>query len=121
MGVSKAHGHKVAHDAINKYIGETEKHVTSKKTGKSEQVAKTHKVDVDKIQGKPTVKPQVIGDKTEGVLDKPIRMRYGIMPKPTDDGDAPIKMKYGIMPRPPVDDGDAPIKMRYGIMPRPRD
>lgn len=120
MGVSKTHGHKVAHDAINKYI-QADKPKTGK-TGKSTKVAKTHKADVDKIQGKPTVKPQVIGDNTEGVLDKPIRMRYGIMPKPTEpDDSAPIKMKYGIIPRPPVDDGDAPIKMRYGIMPRPRD
>lgn len=119
MGVSKTHGHKAASDAINRYI-QADKPKTGK-AGKSEKVAKTHKADVDKIQGKPTVKPQVIGNETEGVLDRPIRMRYGIMPKPTEDDDKPIKMKYGIRPRPPVDDPTPGPAIRYGIFPRPRD
>jgi len=123
MGVSKTQGHKVAHDAINKYIGETEKNTKSTKTGKASQ---TEKVAKPKIGSKDELTKIPHGDPWHGkdkpVLDKPIRMRYGIMPKPTEDDDAPIKMRYGIRPQPPVDDGDSkPIKMRYGIMPRPRD
>jgi hypothetical protein len=122
MVVSKTHRHKAASDAINAYVGKAEHKPASTKTGKAKKVAKTEKVTTDKIQGKPTVNPQVIGDKTEGVLDRPIRMRYGFRPPmPDTDADKPIKMKYGIMPQPPVDDNDAPIRMKYGIRPRPRD
>jgi hypothetical protein len=104
-----------ARQAIRNYINQGNQQVSQ-----TNQTGGVNKVSTgQEVTELPPMVPPSIGAPVEPILNRPPALRYGLKPPTPEDPETPIKMKYGIMPRPPVDDNITPIRPKYGIFPKP--